>query len=257
MSSLLLPAPSAPILVKASEAGRLLGVERRTLIRWARAGRLPYVRHGPLGHWRFERSAVLALCRPGGVTETSTRIDAIYARVSTRKQLPYLDAQVAGLVAKYPDCVVFRDCASGLNFRRKGLEALLQLVLARRVRIVHLAYRDRLCRFAYDLLERLFAQHGTELAVEAHADAAPESELADDLLAIITVFGARFYGRRSRCAQGRQGQRGQSARGRREGADDQKTPPLSAHDAAGRTPSQLQDSDVSDRGTASGAGARL
>ena len=198
---------SAPLLIKAAEAERLLGVERRTLFRWARSGRLPYVRQGPHGHWRFERSAVLALCVGASASQEEAapdqRVDVIYARVSTRKQLPHLETQVADLRAKYPDCIVFRDCASGLNFKRKGLEALLQLVLARRVRVVHLAYRDRLCRFAYDLLERLFAQHDTALVVEAHGDAAPESDLADDILAIITVFGARLYGRRSRGARGR------------------------------------------------------
>ena len=210
--------PPLPNFVGAAAAARVLGVARKTAIRWAKSGRLqPHARRvGRRGHWRFDRRALL--CDVGGPTASSastteeegsaqaqpenTRHDVIYARVSTRKQLQHLETQVVSLQARHPDCLVLRDCASGLNFRRQGLEALLQLVFARRVRNVYLAYRDRLCRFAYDLFERLFREFGTTLCVDAHGDDAPESVLADDILAIITVFGARLYGRRSRGKKG-------------------------------------------------------
>ena len=130
-------------------------------------------------------------------SEKDKRIEAIYARVSTRKQLEFLTTQVKSLQAKYPSAIVYRDCASGLNFKRKALQSLLQQVLAGRVRVVHIAYRDRLCRFAYDLLEGIFKHHGTSITVEAHDSLSPESELAEDVLSIITVFSARMYGKRS------------------------------------------------------------
>lgn len=209
-------------LVGATEAAIALGVERRTLFRWAKAGRLPYVKHGSHGHWYFERRTIDAFAdgciaaatvsAPAAEEEEATkRTDVIYARVSTRKQTQHLETQVLSLGAKHPNCVVIRDCASGLNFRRKGLETLLQLVFAGRVRNVYLAYRDRLCRFAYDLLERLFREFGTTICVDAHDDDAPESVLADDIIAIITVFGARLYGRRS--GGSRRGKEKQSASG--------------------------------------------
>jgi predicted site-specific integrase-resolvase len=135
----------------------------------------------------------------------SGRIEAIYARVSTRKQLEYLKTQIQGLKQKYPSSVVFRDCASGLNFRRKGLVSLLQRVLRGDVRVVHLAYRDRLCRFAYDLIEHIFKHHNTAITVESHDALSPESELADDVLSIITVFSARMHGRRSGVSRGVRG----------------------------------------------------
>ena len=195
--------------VKATEAERILGVERRTLFRWAKAGRIPYIqKNGRHHHWYFDRNALLSLASSSTssigepIAEScpvvDDRIDVIYARVSTRKQIGHLEGQIESLQAKYPSCVVFRDCASGLNFKRKGLLSLLQLVLARRVRFVHVAYRDRLCRFAYDLIEYLFLKHDTTICVEAHDSNAPEHELAEDVVAIITVFGARMYGRRSR-----------------------------------------------------------
>jgi putative resolvase len=157
-------------------------------------------------HQSESDSGVQHRCTEGESVQTaeneSGRIDAIYARVSTRKQREYLETQVQGLKSKYPSAVVFRDCASGLNFRRKGLLSLLQQVLEGRVRVVHLAYRDRLCRFAYDLLERIFKHFNTEITVEAHDASTPENELAEDVLSIITVFSARMYGRRSGSVRG-------------------------------------------------------
>jgi excisionase family DNA binding protein len=217
-------------LVGATEAAIALGVERRTLFRWAKAGRLPYVKHGSHGHWYFERRTIDAFA-DGSIAaatvsasaaeeeEATKRTDVIYARVSTRKQTQHLENQVLSLGAKHPNCVVIRDCASGLNFRRKGLETLLQLVFAGRVRNVYLAYRDRLCRFAYDLLERLFREFGTTICVDAHDDDAAESVLADDIIAIITVFGARLYGRRS--GGSRRGKEKQSSSVKQEKEDKQ------------------------------------
>jgi putative resolvase len=95
-------------------------------------------------------------------------IEAIYASVSTRKKVDHLERQIQGLRPVCPTAIVSRDCASGLNFRRKGLLSLLQRVLAGGVRVVHVAYRDRICRFAYDLIERVFNHFGTTIAaVEA------------------------------------------------------------------------------------------
>jgi len=133
----------------------------------------------------------------GGESRTDA-VDAIYARVSTRKQLDDLESQIRTLTTKYPDHVVFRDCASGLNFKRKGLLSLLLLAFECRLRFWRIAHRDRLCRFAFDLLEYVFLKHGTKIHVEASdLPSSAESELAEDVLAVITVFGARLYGARS------------------------------------------------------------
>jgi excisionase family DNA binding protein len=245
---------SSKLFIKATEASRIIGVERRTLFRWAKEGRLPYIRYGDRAHWRFKYDAVCRLAN-GEQEETKskqgeqavetpeeadTRIEVIYARVSTRKQLAHLDTQVKDLQAKFPSAVMFRDCASGLNFRRKGLQSLLQQVLARRVRVVHVAYRDRLCRFAYDLIESIFKYHGTEITVEAHDSLSPESELADDVLSIITVFSARMHGRRS--------SGGAKRRAKREEVD-----AISAQGADEGKASCIQESDATDKGAMAGA----
>ena len=170
------------------------------------------MRPNPRGKWAFDVSSVIDISttdyRDGGAIHEP--VSAIYARVSTRKQLNDLESQIRTLKAKYPDHAVFSDCGSGLNFKRKGLLSLLQLAFARRLRVVRVAHRDRLCRFAFDLLEHVFREHGADIVVEA-SDLPPsaERELAEDVLAVITVFGARLHGARS--AGGRRRRRGGDA----------------------------------------------
>ena len=202
-------APAKYVKPKAAEAH--FGVDRRTLRKWADAGHLRFF-EGPGKHRLYDVSASGGAVAVAPSKDTTTRaavgggtveqVDAVYARVSTRKQLDDLDRQLATLKTTHPDAVVFTDCASGLNFKRKGLLSLLQLAFEGRLRRVHIAHKDRLCRFAYDLVVHVLAKHGAQVVVESQdVDSTFEQDLADDILSVVTVFGARLYGRRS--GQGR------------------------------------------------------
>ena len=190
------PATSSPHLLDASTASSVLGVHRKTLIRWVRKG----VIKGslPNGKWLFYITSlgIAPVDHHGGVVPPTTeRIQTIYARVSTPKQLDDLQSQIRTLKTKYPDHVVFSDCASGLNFKRKGLLSLLQLAFERRLQVVRIAHRDRICSFAFYLLKHVFRVHGAEILVEA-SDLPPsaEHELAEDVLSAIAIFGAHLNG---------------------------------------------------------------
>jgi predicted site-specific integrase-resolvase len=134
--------------------------------------------------------------------EPTRKFDAIYARVSTKRQAPYLQNQLNELKQQYPEARVFSDIASGINFKRRGLRVLLEHALAGRVSKVYLTHRDRLARIAYDLVEWLLKLHGTEIVLSVgtqstETESHPEGEFVEDLISIVTVFGARLYGARS------------------------------------------------------------
>jgi predicted site-specific integrase-resolvase len=213
-----------PRYVKPGLAEKQFGVGRRTLQKWAEAGAIRSVQPGGVGRERLYDVSSLgggnsttpatpapslgAAAEParssGGSSTTGNvdAVDAVYARVSTRKQLDDLGTQLGDLQRRHPDAHVFSDVGSGLNFKRKGLLSLLELAFEGRLRSVHVAHKDRLCRFAFDLLEHVFRRHGAQIVVDAHdgdaaAAASPELELAEDVLAVVTVFGARLYGKRS------------------------------------------------------------
>ena len=95
--------------------------------------------------------------------------------------------------------LVIRDLGSGMNYRKRGLHQLLEMVIERRMQRLALTHKDRLLRFGAELVFTLCELRGIEVAV-IHQGEQPsfEEELAQDVLEIITVFSARLYGSRSR-----------------------------------------------------------
>jgi len=188
--------------VKPGIAEKHFGVDRRTLRAWAAAGLIRSFQAAPgLQHLYDISITSIAPSEKEVRSDCATeRLDCVYARVSTRKQLDDLQRQLDELKLAHPGAVVFSDCASGLNFKRKGLQAILQLAFEGRLRHVYVAHKDRLCRFAYDLVEHVLEKHGAKVVVDASDDdtaSSGEADLADDILSVVTVFGARLYGRRS------------------------------------------------------------
>jgi predicted site-specific integrase-resolvase len=58
------------------------------------------------------------------------------------------------------------------------------------------AHKDRLARFGFDLIEWMVKRNGGAIVVLNGIDHSPQQELVADLLAIVTVFGARVNGLR-------------------------------------------------------------
>ena len=90
---------------------------------------------------------------------------------------------------------IVTDVAGGLNWQRKG--CLHTGTTASRDKLdVVVANRDRLARFGFELIEWLVVQNGGAVLVLNQSDASPESELIEDLLAILHTFSCRMHGLR-------------------------------------------------------------
>lgn len=184
--------------VKAAHIIRDFDITRQTLRRWADAGHIR-CRITSTGRRHYASVDVAKyMGAPTHTKEAPSRGGVIYARVSSDHQRGDLERQIDDLKSKYPGHKVYRDIGSGLNFKRKGLQALLEHVYAGAVDEVVVAHRDRLCRFGAELLDFIFEKAGTKLVVcDTSRRATPSSELADDLLSVATVFVARENGLRS------------------------------------------------------------
>lgn len=183
------------VLYTPKQLSKLLSVTPETLRKWSSTGQLSAVTT-PGRHRRYLYHSIAA---PSSDTtdERSDRKQFIYARVSSAKQRADLERQIQMLQSQYPDHDVIKDIGSGINFKRFGLQRLLEGVFRGTVSEIVVAHRDRLCRFGFDLIDFICRQHNVLLKV--HDDQGfkePTRELADDLLSIITVFTARYYGSR-------------------------------------------------------------
>ena len=74
-----------------------------------------------------------------------------YARVSSPDQKADLERQHAMLeaycAAKGWQTEIVKDLGSGMNYRKKGLQRLLEMILRRQTRRLVLTHKDRLLRF--------------------------------------------------------------------------------------------------------------
>jgi len=98
---------------------------------------------------------------------------------------------------KFPQAQIIQDVGSGLNFKRKGLNSILERLLQQDKLTLVVAHKDRLARFGTELIEYLIRKNGGELLVLDKNELSPEQELTQDLLAILTVFSCRMHGLRS------------------------------------------------------------
>ena len=108
-----------------------------------------------------------------------------YARVSSYDQKSDLIRQQAMLEsycnAKGWRSQMIKDLGSGLNYHKKGLNDLLELILRKQMKRLVLTHKDRLLRFGSDLIFALCAIQGIEIVI-IHQGEQPtfEEELAQD-----------------------------------------------------------------------------
>jgi len=93
---------------------------------------------------------------------------------------------------------IIKDLGSGLNYSKKGLKRLINLITDNKVERLVITHKDRLLRFGSELIFSLCEIFGTEvIIINRTEDSSFEENLAQDVLEIITVFSARLYGSRS------------------------------------------------------------
>ena len=184
------------MLVPTSEACRLTNMSGNTLRKYANQGKLHVVRFGERGQRRFDTEELLKLSK-GESEETCEQNPIVcYCRVSSAKQKNDLVRQVAFMRQQFPNAEIIQDIGSGLNFKRKGLQSILQRIMQKDKFSLIIAHRDRLCRFGIELFEFMLKQNGGELLVLDNTEVSPQRELTEDLLAILHVFSCRMHGLR-------------------------------------------------------------
>jgi predicted site-specific integrase-resolvase len=156
----------------------------------------------PSNQRKIDKSSLQRMCYAMSNNEdikNSKTQNFLYTRVSTKKQVDDLSRQIEYIKRPvYVDYILISDIGSGINFKRKGLQTILAACLHGTIGEVVVAHRDRLCRFGFELIESIITKAGGKLTVlENNNTSTPETELADDLLAIIHIFSCRQMGKRS------------------------------------------------------------
>lgn len=185
------------VFYKISDASKILGVQPGVLRTWDNKGAIKTIRT-PGGQRLFDITSI----DPGvNIYKNKKKEDPIhilYSRVSSAKQRNDLERQQQFLkdnsnIDKYQE---ISDIGSGINFKRPGLLRILGLVKEGKVSTIVVSSKDRLARFGYELIEWLCKEFNTKILVLNNSDSTPESELGNDLVAIVQVYCCRWNGQR-------------------------------------------------------------
>ena len=186
-------------------AAQILGACIKTLRRWNKKNLVTCFRTKG-GHRRFTHQEIERVLQ-GEPLKKSKGIEgvpkkcAIYGRVSSHKQKKRGDLrrQIEGLKAHaknlgYLIYSVYSDIGSGLNTNRKGLWRLIRDCRAHEFSIIFINFKDRLTRFGYRYIEEYVSEFGIRLiCIHRLEENTPESELVEDLVAIVHSFSGKMY----------------------------------------------------------------
>lgn len=194
-------------LLTIKEASTYLNVSQDSLRKWDKSGKLKSLKTFG-GHRRYDTDTLDEFIGKKKKTEETTPlICATYARVSSneQKQKGDLDRQSQRLseyCAKRELLVshIIKDVGSGLNDNRNGFAKLTDLIIKKKVNILVVEHKDRLTRFQFNFIKKMFESYGCQVIVIDETKT-NEEDLAADMMSLLASFSGKFYGRRS--AEGR------------------------------------------------------
>lgn len=179
------------------EAREYFNISDVTLRKWCKEGKIESIRPGQTEYSHRRYKVSIPTAQPAKPIKPTSREKICYARVSSRDQKEDLERQVQLLQSRYPTHRIVKDIGSGLNFKRKGLKAVLDAAIAGDIEELVVTTRDRLCRFGFELFEQIIDKYNGKILVLNDRDSTPNGEFVEDVISVITVFAARLHGRRS------------------------------------------------------------
>lgn len=180
----------------------IIGVTPQTLRNWEKTGKLePH--HKTVNGYRYYTHEQLNQVL--NIKPKTDRLVVGYCRVSSVKQKDDLERQEEHmktyLLAQGKPFEIISDIGSGINYKKKGLQALLKNISENKVEKIVVLYKDRLLRFGFELLEYVASLHHCEIEIVDNTEKSEQQELVEDLVQIITVFSCRLQGKRANKAK--------------------------------------------------------
>lgn len=183
---------------------KLISTTPQTLRNWDKNGKLkPH--HITQSKYRYYSEEQLNLFLGNKNAILKERRIIGYCRVSSHKQKDDLNRQIDNvktyMIAKGYKFDIITDIGSGINYNKKGLNQLIDMIINKEVEKIVILYKDRLLRFGFELIENLCSKYGTIIEIIDSSQKTEEQELVEDLIQIITVFSCKLQGKRANKAK--------------------------------------------------------
>ena len=187
--------------MKAKEVLKILNVSRLTLHNYVKQGKIKLDNVINSRHYEYNAESVYALI--GKKIRKKKQVVISYARVSTQKQRKQLaeqnqrlyDSAIArGLVLEHQ----YKDIKSGMSGDRDEFNEMIRRIVKGEIGTVVVENKDRLCRFGFEILERIFSYFGCTILVlnDNIPNKSYEHEITEDVIAILHYFSMKNYSHR-------------------------------------------------------------
>jgi excisionase family DNA binding protein len=176
------------------EATKILGIHYLTLYKLAEKKEIETAKIGSRQLYNVNKY----LQSKKIININQVRRKVCYCRVSSSKQKEDLNRQIEQMTKKYPEYELIKDIGSGLNMNREGLNKIIDYAIKGEIEILVIAYKDRLVRFGYEMIERLIKEYsdGIIRIENAKEEETPMIELSKDIVSIMNVYVAKMNGLR-------------------------------------------------------------
>ena len=183
---------------------KAIGKTTKTLRNWDKNGKLKPVRVEDTGYRYYSQEQLNHFLGLKLEKQINKKIIG-YCRVSSHKQKDDLERQIENvktyMYAKGYQFEIITDIGSGINYNKKGLNQIIDMVTNSEVEKIVVLYKDRLIRFGYELIENLCNKFGTIIEIIDNTEKTDQQELVEDLVQIVTVFSCRLQGKRANKAK--------------------------------------------------------
>jgi len=200
------------------ETSKILGVHQRTLYQWDEKKLIETIRT-PGGKRLYNVSKYLEEHKDfknkkddlneniddlneniddNNFSNINEKLKICYVRVSSLGQKDDLERQKEFMKSKFPKHLLIEDIGSGLNLNKRGIKKIIKLGIAGKIDELVVAYKDRLTRFGFELIEEIINDYsnGKIIVLNDKKDIEPEEELVKDLMSIMNVYVAKMNGLR-------------------------------------------------------------
>ena len=181
------------------EFSKKIGKSTQTLRRWDDNGYLKSDHKSPSGKRYYHYTKLNEYLNL--IQSNEPKITIGYCRVSTRHQKDDLERQIESmenyLISQGNSFKIIKDIGSGINYNKKGLNDLLELITSNKVNKIVLLYKDRLVRFGFEIIENICKIYNVEIEIINQTEKNTDEELVEDLIQIITVYACKLNGKRS------------------------------------------------------------
>jgi len=181
--------------MKAREVMKLLGISRTTLYLYTKDGKIKTTKLDN-GYYDYDEQSVFKIMKK------DTRVNIIYARVSTYKQKKDLSNQIK-YIQDY--CTLnnieishtYSDISSGIDLDRTNFNKLLDDVINLKIKNIYISDKDRLTRLSFKTIQYLFSKFGVNIKViNTELNKSNDTEIFDELMSLLYVFSTSIYSNR-------------------------------------------------------------